>query len=57
MFLARNSPTRIASLLVTPEQRATFFKTLTAGGDPQLDQIIYNLPTPNGGSLFTITRE
>lgn len=57
IFLPVNSPTRIASLLVTPEQRATFFKALNAGGDPQLDQIIYNLPTPNGGSLFTITRE
>lgn len=46
-----SSSSRRARLLLTPEQRGTFFKDLTAA-DPQLDQIIYNLPTATGGSLF-----
>lgn len=54
ILLSSLSLTRIATLLVTPEQRATFFKDLTAT-DPQLDQVVYNLPTATGGSLFTLT--
>jgi hypothetical protein len=54
IFLAANSPARAATLLITPEQRATFFRTLDTA--PQLDQIVYNLPTAHGGSLFTLTR-
>lgn len=50
--ISLSSPSsRRATLLLTPEQRGTFFKDLTAA-DPQLDQIIYNLPTATGGSLF-----
>lgn len=49
------APARTISLLVNPEQRGTFFKGLSPGVAPQLDQIIYNLPTPTGGSLFTLT--
>jgi hypothetical protein len=54
IFLGATSPARAATLLITPEQRATFFKTLDS--NPQLDQMVYNLPTPHGGSLFTLTR-
>lgn len=54
IFLAPTSPARTATLLINPEQRGTFFKTLDTS--PQLDQIVYNLPTPHGGSLFTLTR-
>ncbi|KYC40412.1 hypothetical protein WA1_26740 [Scytonema hofmannii PCC 7110] len=54
VFLAATSPARAATLLITPEQRGTFFKTLDTA--PQLDQVVYNLPTPHGGSLFTLTR-
>lgn len=54
IFLSSLSFPRFATLLVTPEQRGTFFKDITAA-DPQLDQIIYNLPTANGGSLFNLT--
>lgn len=49
------APARTVSLLVNPEQRGTFFRELSPGVDPQLDQIIYNLPTPTGSSLFTLT--
>lgn len=55
IFLSRlpspSLPSRRGTLLLTPEQRGTFFKDLTAA-DPQLDQIIYNLPTATGGALF-----
>lgn len=53
ILLSSLSFPRIATLLITPEQRATFFKDLAAT-DPQLDQIIYNLPTATGSSLFTL---
>lgn len=42
-----------ARLLLTPEHRGTFFKDLEAE-DPQLDQIVYSLPTAKGGSLFKL---
>ena len=42
-----------ARLLLTPEHRGTFFKDLEAD-DPQLDQIVYTLPTARGGSLFKL---
>lgn len=42
-----------AQLLLTPEHRGTFFKDLGAD-NPQLDQIVYTLPTANGGSLFEL---
>ncbi|MGH2413911.1 MAG: hypothetical protein ACRDEA_09525 [Microcystaceae cyanobacterium] len=47
-----NAPS--VTLLVTPEQRGTFFKDLNAA-DPQLDQIAYGIPTATGGSLFNLT--
>ncbi|MBW4640056.1 MAG: hypothetical protein KME05_17875 [Gloeocapsa sp. UFS-A4-WI-NPMV-4B04] len=43
-----------ARLLLTPEHRGTFFKDLEAD-DPQLDQIVYSLPTARGGSLFKLS--
>lgn len=42
-----------ARLLLTPEHRGTFFKNLDKE-DPQLDQIVYPLPTARGGSLFQL---
>lgn len=51
IFLASLSPFRNATLLLTPEHRGTFFKDLTAA-DPQLDQIVYPLPTGTGSSLY-----
>ena len=51
IFLSSLSTSRTATLLLTPEHRGTFFKDLTAA-DPQLDQIIYPLPTATGSSLF-----
>lgn len=42
-----------ARLLLTPEHRGTFFKNLDKE-DPQLDQIVYPLPTARGGSLFEL---
>ncbi|PSF35552.1 hypothetical protein C7H19_16200 [Aphanothece hegewaldii CCALA 016] len=43
-----------ARLLITPEQRGTFYTNLEA--DPvQLDQIAYALPTAHGGSLFELS--
>lgn len=51
IFLSSLSFSRTTTLLLTPEHRGTFFKDLTAA-DPQLDQIIYPLPTATGSSLF-----
>jgi hypothetical protein len=51
IYLASLSPVRNVTLLLTPEHRGTFFKDLTAA-DPQLDQIIYPLPTATGSSLY-----
>lgn len=51
IFLSSLSPLRTATLLLTPEHRGTFFKDVTAA-DPQLDQIIYPLPTATGSSLY-----
>jgi hypothetical protein len=56
VFLSSLSPIQRGRILITPEQRGTFFKDLTAT-DPQLDQIIYSLPTSTGGSLFNLTAE
>lgn len=53
IFISSLSFSQTATLLITPEQRGTFFKDLAAT-DPQLDQIIYNLPTATGSSLFTL---
>ncbi len=53
IFLASLSPARNAALLLTPEHRGTFFKDLTAT-DPQLDQIVYPLPTATGNSLYRL---
>ncbi|MCF4969182.1 hypothetical protein [Nostoc sp. CMAA1605] len=45
-----------AKLLLTPEHRGTFYKSLdTEGPKVQLDQIAYSLPTAHGGSLFELT--
>lgn len=43
-----------AKLLLTPEHRGTFYKNLDKE-DPQLDQIVYPLPTAKGGSLFELS--
>ncbi|MBP5971662.1 hypothetical protein HW132_02660 [Brasilonema sp. CT11] len=43
-----------ADLLLTPEQRGTFFGNLN-GSNLQLDQIAYNIPTAHGGSLFRLS--
>ncbi|MEM9509492.1 MAG: hypothetical protein AAGA16_17715, partial [Cyanobacteria bacterium P01_E01_bin.35] len=47
------------NILLTPEHRGTFFKRVTDPGGTttgfeQLDQIVYSLPTANGGSLFSL---
>ena len=45
-----------AKLLLTPEQRGTFYKSLKSKETPvQLDQIAYSLPTSHGGSLFELS--
>lgn len=45
-----------AKLLLTPEQRGTFYKNLDLQGDEvQLDQIAYSIPTGHGGSLFELS--
>ena len=51
IFLSSLSGSDSATLLVTPEQRGTFFKDLNATEFPNigLDQITYNLPVSNGG--------
>lgn len=54
IFVSSLSGRNSADLLLTPEQRGTFFKDLTAT-DAQLDQIAYSIPTANGGSLFTLS--
>jgi hypothetical protein len=53
VFISSLSPIRQGRILITPEQRGTFFKDLNAV-DPQLDQVVYSLPTSTGGSLFTL---
>lgn len=47
-------------LLLTPEHRGTFYKRVIDPVEPdppftQLDQIVYSLPTANGGSLFKLS--
>ena len=51
IFLSSLSGSDTATLLVTPEQRGTFFKSLDgkAKADAGLDQIAYSLPVSNGG--------
>lgn len=45
-----------AKLLLTPEHRGTFFKSLEGDASQvQLDQIAYSLPTAHGGSLFELS--
>ncbi|MEA5565251.1 MULTISPECIES: hypothetical protein [unclassified Anabaena] len=45
-----------AKLLLTPEHRGTFYKSLDVdGAKVQLDQIAYSLPTAHGGSLFELS--
>jgi hypothetical protein len=53
IFMSSLSKPKSAKLLLTPEHRGTFFKNLK-DADPQLDQIVYSLPTANGGSLFNL---
>ncbi|MBD2741803.1 hypothetical protein [Coleofasciculus sp. FACHB-1120] len=53
IFMSSLSKSKSAKLLLTPEHRGTFFKNLK-DADPQLDQIVYSLPTANGGSLFNL---
>jgi hypothetical protein len=54
IFISSLSGRNSADLLLTPEQRGTFFKNLEAP-NPRLDQIAYSIPTANGGSLFTLS--
>ena len=56
IFMSSLSEAKSARLLLTPEHRGTFFKDLTVK-DPQLDQIVYTLPTANGKSLFKLEKE
>lgn len=51
IFLSSLSGSDTATLLVTPEQRGTFFKNLKGetAADVGLDQIAYPLPVSNGG--------
>ena len=53
IFMSSLSKSKSAKLLLTPEHRGTFFKNLK-DTNPQLDQIVYSLPTANGGSLFNL---
>ncbi len=55
IFLSSLSFVRNVTLLLTPEHRGTFFKDLNAAA-PQLDQIIYPLPTATGSSLYRFRR-
>ncbi len=58
--LASDSPSSIVRLLVTPEQRGTFFREGVdldiPAGDRQLGEVAYSLPTASGGSLYTLSR-
>lgn len=54
IFVSSLSGRNSADILVTPEQRGTFFGDLKAT-DPRLDQIAYSIPTAHGGSLFTLS--
>lgn len=57
-------PSQKFDLLVTPEHRGTFLPLMTSENmqkmqgmkklTPDLDQLVYPLPTPNGGSLFIL---
>ena len=51
IFLSSLSGSDAATLLVTPQQRGTFFRDLSATDFPNigLDQIAYDLPVSNGG--------
>ena len=51
IFLSSLSGSDIATLMVTPEQRGTFFKNLDGKtpADVGLDQVAYSLPVSNGG--------
>ncbi len=57
IFLSSLSGRNSADLLVTPEQRGTFFRDLDANNPPRigLDQIAYSIPTATGGSLITLS--
>jgi len=56
IFLSSLSGSDTATLLVNPEQRGTFFKTLENENLSEigLDQTTYNLPVSNGG-VFKLT--
>ncbi len=53
IFLSSLSGSDTATLMVTPEQRGTFFKDIGGAtlAEIGLDQIAYPLPVPNGGVL------
>ena len=55
VFLAAPAQ-RSVDLLVTPEHRGTFLPEDITAPSPDFDQLVYALPTANGGSLFTLTR-
>ena len=56
IFLSSLSGSNEATLLVTPEQRGTFYKDINGAtpADIGLDQIAYALPVSNGG-VFTLS--
>ena len=56
IFLSSLSGSNEATLLVTPEQRGTFYKNINGAtpADVGLDQIAYALPVSNGG-VFTLS--
>ncbi|MBD3883092.1 hypothetical protein IFO70_15110 [Phormidium tenue FACHB-886] len=56
IFLSSLSGSDTATLLITPEQRGTFFNDLNGAtpDDVNLDQIAYALPVSNGG-VFTLS--
>jgi hypothetical protein len=60
VFLQRTaSNPNVTEILLTPEQRGTFFNSQLledSNAEPRLDQIIYNLPTATGSSLFTLRK-
>jgi hypothetical protein len=55
IFLAAPA-NKSVDLLLTPEHRGTFLPADINAPTPDFDQLVYALPTPKGGSLFTLTK-
>jgi hypothetical protein len=56
IFLA-SPANKSVDLLVTPEHRGTFLPEDINAATADFDQLAYALPTANGGSLFTLSKE